>query len=193
MGAVGMLHLVAAPIQSHTDGAAITYGAGFKVGPAVDASITFEYNDNPDWGEGIMLDNDNGISGYSGTLENNYIDEASAAKLYGWEVNGTGDNVEYEAVDGAAPPFGFGYVRVMLNKTTTNIRAFWFHKAQFTPGSYANAHTKERQISWQHDTSNITGSGVYLDATGKARFFIVKKFGTVADAEAWLNNKANIS
>ena len=81
MAAVGMLHLVAAPITSHTDGTAITYGAGFLVGPAVDASITFNYNDNPDYGEDIIQDNDNGINGYSGTLENNYINAANAAKL----------------------------------------------------------------------------------------------------------------
>jgi hypothetical protein len=192
MAAVGMLHLVAAPITSHTDGTAITYGAGFLVGPAVDASITFNYNDNPDYGEDIIQENDNGINGYSGTLENNYINAANAAKLYGWEASGTGDNVEYEANDGAAPQVGFGYVRKMLNNGTTKIRAFWFHKAQITPGSYANAHTKERQISWQHDTSNITGFGAYLDATGKAKYFIVKEFATVADAETWLDDKANI-
>lgn len=193
MAAVGMLHIVAAPITSHTDGTAITYGAGFLVGPAVDASITFNYNDNPDYGDDIVQGNDNGLNGYSGTIESNQISVANAAKLYGWEGKGTGDNIEYEASDGAAPQLGFGYVRKMLDKTNTvKIRAFWFHMAQFTPASYANAHTKERQISWQHDTSNITGFGAYLDASGKAKYFIVKEFATVADAETWLDNKANI-
>ena len=193
MAGVGMLHVVAAPVQSHTDGNPITYGTGFRVGPAVDASMTFNYNDNPDYGDDIIQDNDNGINGYSGTFENNFINADIAAKLYGWRTNtGTGTDVEYEAGDDAAPMLGFGYVRKMINKGVLSYRAFWLHKCQVTPGSYLNAHTKERQTNWQHDVSNLNGVGAYLDSSGTARYFIVKEFGSLTDAAAWLDDKANI-
>ena len=190
-----MLHMVAAPITSHTDGSAITYGTGFRIGPAVDANLTFQSNDNPDFGDDIELDNDNGITGYSGTVENNYIDEDVAAKLYGWDTSGSSGDEEYEATGDAAPMMGFGYLKKTINRGVLKIRAFWYHKAQFVPGTYNNAHTKERNTNWQHDVSNISGYGAYIDGTGKPRFFRVKKFtgaDAIAQAEAWLDDKANV-
>lgn len=192
MAGVGMLHVVAAPVQSHTDGSPITYGTGFRVGPAVDATINFSYNDNPDYGEDVVQDNDNGVNGVSGTFENNFLLPDVAAKLYGFDTVGTGSDIEYEVGDGAAPEHGFGYARKMLNNGVLTYRAFWFHRVQITPGSYANAHTKERQINWQHDVSNLTGMGTYIDDSGKARFFRVKEFETLTAAAAWLDDKANI-
>ena len=64
MAYIGMRYPVAAPVTSHTDGSAITYGTGFVIGNAVAANISFDVNDNPDYGDDIMIDNDTGISGY---------------------------------------------------------------------------------------------------------------------------------
>lgn len=191
MAGIGMLHMVAAPITNYEEGSAITYGTGFRVGPSVAADLSFQSNDNPDMGDDVVIDNDNGITGYSGTVENNFIDEANAAKLYGWEQDT--QTQEYSITDAPSPYFGFGYVKKCLDKGTLRFRAFWFHRAQFQIGSYMNGRTKPRnQTEWQHDTSNITGHGAILDSTGKARYVIPKTFASMSEATAWLDGKAGL-
>ena len=191
MAGVGMKYMVAAPVQSHTDGNPITYGEGFEIGPSVAADITFNTNDNPDTGDDVVIDNDNGISGYSGSIENNFIEEAVAAKLYGWSLDSQSN--EYAITSAASPEHGFGYIKDCLDRGVRKFRAFWFLKAQFQLGSYANARTKPNgSVDWQHDTSNITGIGAVVDSTGDAHYVIPKTFTTFAAAQAWLQEKANL-
>ena len=85
MAYIGMRYPVAAPISSHTDGSAISYDTGFVIGNAVQANINFDVNDNPDWGDDIIIDNDSGINGYSGTLDVNALTAAVRSKLLGWQ------------------------------------------------------------------------------------------------------------
>lgn len=191
MAYIGMRKPMAAPVSAHTDGSAITYGTGFVVGNAVNATINFEVNDNPDYGDDVIIDNDNGINGYSGTLETNDLSDDVRAALLGWATVGTTD-VSYDVTDDAAPYVGFGFIRVKLYQGTRSYQAFWFHKAQFTPASI-NASTKQKQIAWNHPQLNITGLGAYLDGTGKAKYFEYKSFETEAAAVAWLKSKANIT
>ena len=40
MAYIGMRTPVFAPVSSHTDGSAITYGTGMVIGPAVSASVS---------------------------------------------------------------------------------------------------------------------------------------------------------
>lgn len=190
MAYIGMRKPMAAPISSHTDGAAITYGTGFVIGPAVSATINFEVNDNPDYGNDIIIDNDNGINGYSGTMETNDIADSVRAGLLGWTLS-TSDN-SYAVTDAAAPYVGFGFIRVKMFQGVRTYEAFWFHKAQFTPASI-NAATKQRQITWNHPSLNISGMGVYLDGTGVAKYFDYKSFETETAAETWLRGRANIT
>ena len=85
MAGVGMLHVVAALITSHEDGSAIVYSPGFSVGPGVAADITFQTADNPDMGDDVVIDNDNGVTGYTGTMENNrfpFGEDSSANKFF---------------------------------------------------------------------------------------------------------------
>lgn len=191
MAYIGMRKPVAAPISAHTDGSAITYGTGFVIGTAVAATINQEYNDNPDYGDDIIQDNDNGMNGYTGTMETNDLADSVRASLLGWASTGTTD-VEYHATDAAAPYVGFGFIRVKMFQGTRSYEAFWFHKAQFTEGAL-NASTKQRQIEWNHPQLNITGMGVYLDSTGVAKYFDFKSFDTESDAYTWLKGKANIT
>lgn len=194
MAAIGMKHVVAALISSYTEGSAITYGTGFDVGPGVEANLTFNTNDNPDMGDDEIIDNDNGITGYSGSLENNYLTEEIAAKLYGWELAGTTNAQYYIITDAPAPELGWGYVKKCRNRGTVEYRAFWFTRAQFTMGSYANAKTKPRNgVEWQHDTTNIVGMGAYEDSSDKQHFVYPKTFSSYAAATAWLDGKANIT
>ena len=194
MAYIGMLYPVAAPIQTETDGAAITYAAGMVIGPAVAANLTMDVADNPDYGDDIIIDNDNGINGYSGTLETNNITAEGRAALLGWNpVAGTGDTVDhYEVTDDAAPYVGWGFIRVKMFKGTKSWEAFWFHKAQFSP-SAINANTKQRSIEWNHPNLNVTGMGAYIDSSGKAKYFDWNEFESLAAAKTWLKGKAGIT
>ena len=191
MAYIGMRSPEAAPITAHEDGSAITYGTGFVIGNAVAASLNFEVNDNPDYGDDIIIDNDNGISGYSGSLDVNALTAAVRASLLGWDSVGT-TTTHYEVTDDEAPEVGFGFIHVSMYKGTKSYEAYWFHKAQFTQQA-VNASTTERQITWNHPQLNFQGKGCYLDASGKAKYFDWMTFDTETAAKTWLNTRANIS
>jgi len=194
MAYIGMRSPVVAPITSHTDGSAITYGTGMVLGPAVAANLTFDVADNPDYGDDVIQDNDNGINGYSATLETNNITPEGRAMALGWQqVTGTGSTVtHYEVTDEAAPYVGWGFIRVKLFQGTRSYEAFWFHKSQFSPNGI-NASTKQRQIEWNHPQMSVQGMGVYIDNSGKAKYFDWMEFTTEAAALAWLKGRANIT
>lgn len=191
MAYIGMRNPVAAPITAHTDGSAITYGSGMVIGPAVAANLTLDIADNPDYGDDIIIDNDAGCNGYSGTLETNNITPDGRATLLGWEPVGT-TVTHYDVTDASAPYVGWGFIRVKMFKGVRSYEAFWFHKAQFTPASI-NGSTKQRQIDWNHPQMNVRGIGAYIDNSGKAKFFQWMEFETEAAARTWLYAKANIS
>lgn len=191
MAYIGMRYPVAAPITAHTDGSAITYGNGFVVGNAVQANINFDVNDNPDWGDDIIIDNDTGINGYNGTLDVNALSASVRASLLGWTAVGSA-TTHYEVTDASAPDVGFGFIHISQYKGTKSYETYWFHSAQFSQQSVA-ASTKERQITWNHPKMNFVGKGVYLDSSGKAKYFDWMSFDSESSAKSWLNSKAGIS
>jgi phi13 family phage major tail protein len=191
MAYIGMRYPVAAPITAHTDGSAITYGNGFVVGNAVQANINFDVNDNPDWGDDIIIDNDTGINGYNGTLDVNALSASVRASLLGWTAVGSA-TTHYEVTDASAPDVGFGFIHISQYKGTKSYETYWFHSAQFSQQSIA-ASTKERQITWNHPQMNFVGKGVYLDSSGKAKYFDWMSFDSESSAKSWLNSKAGIS
>lgn len=194
MAYIGMRNPVVAPITAETAGGAITYGPGMILGPAVAANLTFDVADNPDYGDDIIQDNDNGINGYSATVETNNITPEGRAMALGWNpVTGTGSTVtHYEVTDEAAPYVGWGFIRVKLFQGVRSYEAFWFHKSQFSPNGI-NASTKQRQIEWNHPQMSVQGMGVYIDNSGKAKYFDWMEFTTEAAALAWLKGRANIT
>ena len=191
MAYIGMRNPVAAPITAYTEGSAITYGSGMVLGPAVAANLTFDVADNPDYGDDVIVDNDNGINGYNATLETNNITKEGRAMVLGWEPVGT-TVTHYDVTDANAPLVGWGFIRVKMFKGDRKYQAFWFHKAQFTPAAI-NGATKQQQITWNHPQMNVKGLGAYIDDSGKAKYFQFMEFATEAAAKAWLNGKANIS
>ena len=194
MAYIGMRNPVIAPITAETDGSPITYGAGMVLGPAVAANLTFDVAENPDYGNDVIIDNDNGINGYSATLETNDITKEGRAMALGWKpVTGTGTTVtHYEVTGDAAPYVGWGFIRVKMFRGTRSYEAFWFHKSQFSPNG-ENAATKQKQIEWNHPQMNVQGMGVYLDSSGIPKYFDWMEFTTEAAAQAWLNGRANIT
>ena len=191
MAYIGMRRLVAAPVTSHTDGSAITYGTGMVLGPAVAASLTFDVADNPDFGDDVIIDNDNGVNGYNATVETNNISPEGRAMVLGWDPSGT-TPTHYDVTDEAAPVVGWGFIRVKMYKGVRSYEAFWFHKSQFSPNGI-NASTKQRQITWNHPQMSVMGMGAYIDSSGKAKYFQWMEFSSETAAQTWLDAKANIS
>lgn len=195
MAYIGMRKPVAAPVTSHTDGSAITYGTGFVIGNAVAANINFDVNDNPDYGDDIMIDNDTGISGYSGDIDVNMLTANVRANLLGWDSVSGGQPAaitHYQVSDETTPEMGWGFIHVGMYKGVRSYEAYWFHKARFTQNNIA-ASTKKKQIEWNHPKLNFTGEGAYIDDSGKAKFFDWMSFESETAAWTWLKAKAGIT
>ena len=186
----------AAVSGTRTDGSAITYGTPIVLGPAVSANVSFDVADNPDYGDDVIIDNDTGINGYSIALEVNDITAAGRAACLGWKkvmsTVTTTDVDHYEANDDAPPEGGLAYIRVKMFKGVKKYEAFFFHCLQCSSGG-ENASTKQKQITWNHPTINASGIGVYIDQTGKARYFDWMEFETESAAQTWINGKFGYS
>ena len=192
MAYIGMRYPVAAQVSSHTDGSAITYGTGFVVSSAVAATVNITSNESKDYGDDIVQDTDNGITGYNISLETNDLPVASLVGLMGWIPDNQATPTKYDMTGDAAPLVGFGYIRVKRNAGVLSYESFWFHKCRFTPSSI-EARTKEENITWQHPTITAEGQGCYIDSSGKPKFAEYMLHTTEAAAKTWLNSRANIT
>ncbi len=193
MAYIGMRNPRFWPITTRTDGSAITYGSPVVIGPAVSANVTFDIADNPDYGDDVIIDNDNGINGYTIAVETNDISLEARAACLGWKpIQNTATPpavTHYEIDDSTPPEGGLSYVRVKMFKGVRKYEAFFFHALQFKDGG-ENASTKQKQITWNHPTMNGTGIGVYIDSSGNAKFFNFMEFASESAAESWINSQA---
>lgn len=197
MSAVGMKHLVAAPIASEPTGQAITYGHGLVMGPARAANINFERNTDPLYGDDVEQDNDNGITGGTIDTETTQMTGEQRVALLGEKAVENSDG-EYEGTDAAAPHIGLGFLQVIREKDMTTQRintrywGWWFYKVQFGETAISGA-TKEGKIAWQNPKVTGRMMGVYNDASGVAKFYVRKEFETASACIVWLDGKANIA
>lgn len=197
MAYIGMRSPVFAPITDETPGSAITYGSGMVIGTAVGADLTFEIQDNEDRGDDIVVETDDGINGYTGTLETNNISKEGRAAVLGWTAKTTTSNNEtvvthYEVGSGASPAGGWGFIRVKMEDGVRTYEAFWFHKGRFN-ASNIKASTKPKQIEWNHPSLSVKGIGVVLDSSGEEKWFDWMEFSGESAAKTWLYGRANIS
>ena len=192
MAYIGMRNPKFWPITApRVDGTAITYGTAVDIGPAVSANVTFDTADNPDYGDDVIIDNDKGVNGYSIALETNDVSAAARAACLGWKAVSSGTPAavtHYEVTDEAPPEGGLSYIRVKMFKGVRKYEAFFFHALQFSDGG-ENASTKQRQITWNHPTMNASGIGVFIDSSGKAKYFNWMEFDTEAAAKTWINSQ----
>jgi phi13 family phage major tail protein len=191
MAKVGMRHLVYAKVATETPGTSITYTGGADMAPARRGNVTFDRPDNPLYGDDVMQDNDNGITGVTVEVETTDLAAGVEADLLGY-VADTTDSTLYSVTDAAAPYVGFGYVQVLRRRGTMAYRAVWFPKVQFGMDS-EETNTKENNIEWGTPVITGKGFGVYLDATGAATFRLQKECATLAAAQSFLDTKAGIS
>lgn len=191
MAKIGMRHLVYAVVATETPGTGITYSGGADLAPAVSGNLTYDRSDNPLYGDDVMQDSDNGITGFSLDITTTELSAANEAALLGYTVDST-DATLYSVTDVAAPYVGVGFVQVLRRKGTVTYRALWFPKVQFGISS-EETQTRQQSIEWGTPTLNGKGFGVYLDASGNAVFRMQKECATLAAAQSFLDTKAGIS
>lgn len=197
MAAIGLKHFVVAKVASETPGAALTYETGMVVGKAMQANLTLNRSDNPLFGDDVIAENDNSVTG--GTIQIGVTALGNAVRAYmlgDEEVSvGTGTSAvkEYEVTDEPAPYVGFGFLRTLIEDGARKYEAVWMYKAQFGENTI-NATTKGQQVEWQTPTLDGILMGVQNDADGKTHFYrYANHFATEAEAAAWLDNKAGIT
>lgn len=196
MAFIGMRHPVVAKLASHTEGAEPTYDAGMIIGHAIAGNLTITRNSNPLYGDDVIVEDDNGITGMSLELGLDDIEEAVRVYMLGLKEvsvgSGTSATTEYHDTDESAPYVGIGYIRVRRKNGVTAYQTVWMYKAVFAEES-ENSATKGEIIEWQ--TPTITGRAMGLNVGGSGERTFRKKalFTTETAAVAWLNNLAGIT
>ena len=187
----GMRHPVWAPLQSHTDGSEPTYGAGRVIQEAIEATITYNADTtNGLYGDDVLVDMDDGITGYTVNFNPTGLKDADRAAILGEEVT-TGS--VYEITDAGSPWGGFGFFRVMRDENRTRYyEAWWCRKIKFREPSQTTR-TKEGSIQWRTPTLEGIGAGLIVDGGEKIKYIKHKTFETAAAAKAWLDGLANVS
>ena len=189
---IGMVHPVAATVQTYTPGTSISYGTGKVVAEARGAALNWNRASGKFFGDDVQLDSDNGIIGYTLDFEPTGLKDDVRAYLLGETVQTN----EYTVHDNASPDVGFGYVRVMrttgTNSVNTSYEGWWFYKLKFGLNS-EETRTKEESIEWRTPTLNGVGDGVKLDNSGKLSFAVHKTFDSLSDAISYVNGKAGIT
>ena len=189
---VGMVYPVCAPVSSYTPGTGITYSTGSVVSEARAASVSWDRSDGEFYGDDVLLDSDNGVTGYSIDFEPAGLSDAIRKTLLG-EVQ---TSSEYSITDAAAPYVGFGYIRVMREESagsvTTTYEGWWYYKVQFSIQN-EETRTKEKNIEWRTPTLSGKGFGVQLAAGGAMVFAVHESFSSLSAAETWLKAKASIT
>ena len=187
----GMRHPVWAPLQSHTDGSEPTYGAGRVIQEAIEATITYNADTtNGLYGDDVLVDMDDGITGYTVTFNPTGLKDGDRAAILGEEVT-TGS--AYEITDAGSPWGGFGFFRVMRDENRTRYyEAWWCRKIKFREPSQTTR-TKEGSIQWRTPTLEGIGAGLIVDGGEKIKYIKHKTFETAAAAKAWLDDLAHVS
>ena len=189
---VGMMYPVFAPISAHTDGSMPTYGTGFVIQEARNATVNREYQNNPLYGDDRIVDDDNGMTGLTISFEPTGLSEDDRKKLLGEEESEvTGISGQWVS-DNETPWGGFGFIRKMRQNGTKKFEAWLTLKIKFQEETMTTS-TKEGSITWNTPTLNGRAAGLYVDSSDKLRFQLHETFDTIAAAKAWLNTRLNVS
>ena len=189
---VGMMYPVFASITTHTDGSMPTYGTGFVIQEARNATVNREYQNNPLYGDDRIVDDDNGMTGLTISFEPTGLSEDDRKKLLGEEESEvTGISGQWVS-DNETPWGGFGFIRKMRQNGTKKFEAWLTLKIKFQEETMTTS-TKEGSITWNTPTLSGRAAGLYVDSSDKLRFQLHETFDTIAAAKAWLNTRLNVS
>lgn len=189
---VGMVYPVCAPVSAYTPGTSITYSTGSVVSEARGATVSWDRSDGEFYGDDVLLDTDNGVTGYTIEFEPAGLSDTIRKTLLGE----TQASSEYSITNAAAPYVGFGYIRVMREESTnavvTSYEGWWYYRVQFSVNS-EETRTKEKNLEWRTPTLSGKGTGVQLASGDTLTFAVHESFSALSGAKTWLNSKAGIT
>ena len=186
---VGMMYPVFAPIVSHTDGSMPTYGTGFVIQEARNATVTRNYNNNPLYGDDRIVDDDNGLTDLTISFESTGLTDSDRINLLGEEAWGT---TAQWVTDAETPWGGFGYIRKMRLNGEKSYEAWITLKIKFQEENQTTA-TKEGSITWNTPTLNGRAAGLYVDSSDKLKYQLHQTFTSISDAKNFLKTFLNVS
>lgn len=188
---VGMMYPVWAPINSFTEGAMPTYGTGHVIMEARSATVTFEYGNNPDYGDDRVVAEDNSPTGMTMQFESTGISDADRVTVLGEETRTSGGQW---ISDQPSPWGGFGYIDKMLDEDAqTFVYKAWITlKIHFQEVS-RTSQTREGSTAWGHPQFQGRAIPIDVDGSGKARFQLHQTFETIAAAKSFINGILNVS
>ena len=179
---VGMVYPVCAPVSTYTPGTNITYSTGSVIDEARAASVSWDRSDSEFYGDDVLLDTDNGITGYTIEFEPTGLQDTVRVTLLGEVLSSS----EYSITDAAAPFVGFGYIRVMRSNSgatvSTTYEGWWYYRVQFSVSS-EETRTKEKTIEWRTPTLSGKGTGVQL-SSGNTPIWLMGGWATAAMSAA---------
>lgn len=196
MAKIGLKFPVAAPIVGYdsTTGEP-KYSTGFVIGKAISAEKSIESNDNPLYGDDVIVENDTSFS--SGSVKLGVTDFGNNAresleiqgKLLGHKVDQlTGGGYRLRRASMNVPPYlGFGFYRPKKHNNIINYEAIWLYKVQFKVPS-ESASTKGSSIEWQ--TPEIEGTIMCVEDFDGGTYEETAIFETEAAAKSWLQQHA---
>ena len=188
---IGLLSPVFAPLASHTDGSMPTYGTGRVIQEARGASITYEYNDNPLYGDNRIVDEDNGMTGLTIEFESTGLNDEDRRILFGEDLYGT-SGAQWVS-DNETPYGGFAYIRRMRDAGVRTYEAWIIMKVKFTETRQETRTQEGDQITWGTPTISGRGASLDVDGSGKLRYQLHQTFETISAAKTWINTMLNIS
>lgn len=196
MAFIGMRHVVAAKVASHTEGSAPTYSAGMVIGKAIEGNLTINRNNNPLYADDVIAEDDNGITSMDLEMVLDDLEEG-AQEYLGLVVKkttgtGTGTVTTYYDTAAAAFDCGVGYLRVRQKNGTITYQTVWAFSAK--PSITAeNSRTKGESLEWQAPTLSMRCKGLVIDSGGDPTFREKRIFSSYSDAVTYLNTKAGIT
>lgn len=187
---IGMLYPVFAPLDTHTDGTMPTYGTGRVIQEARGASVTYEYNDNPLYGDNRIVDEDNGMTGLTIEFESTGLNDEDRRVLFGEDTYQT--DAQWVS-DSETPYGGFGYIRRMREAGERKYEVWITLKIKFTETRQETRTQEGNQITWGTPTISGRGASLDVDGSGKLRYQLHQTFETISAAKTWLNSMLNVS
>ena len=186
---VGMLYPVFAKLSSHTPGSMPNYGPGRVIQEARGATVTPEYSENPLYGDNVIVDEENGMTGLTIEFESTGLDDDDRKLLFDEDVY---TSMGQWVSDSATPYGGFAYIRKMRNKGNLTYEAWFTLKIKFTEARQETRTQEGNQITWGTPTINGRAAALDVDGSGKNRFQLHETFETISAAKTWINNLLNV-
>lgn len=191
MAFIGMRHPVVARMNAHTDGQEPTYTGGMVIGHAITGNLSITRNNNPLFGDDVVIEDDNGITAMS--LDMGVDDVPEDVQVYGMGLKErkSGDVTEYVDTDRSAPNVGIGYIRIRRKDNETTYQGIWMYKCVVSQES-EESKTKGQSIEWNTTTLKARAAAITVDDSGDRDFRKKANFKTEAQAIAWLHKLADI-